>query len=542
MAEIPPPDVVLQTPPALRKKGDSSLSDMSRFEISSLRRAPILVSGKWENNRKWNGTFTIPSNALASDVKRLALSVMATSAAGTMLDSDVEKEGDQPDTRHSLLIGKDEPSIATSTASTFADSGCWFHPWTKLRLFPAMQDGNVRGSLTWPGVDAPITLEGRENTGHLLLKGSSKGFSEDAVIQSLRLDLQRKKKTLGRGMATPYEAIVLEGDIITSNVDGSQRDAIRIMPLYSPAVSISVVDANGQSLDSITPGSSLWIQAKGENTCPGVRDKMVLTMRVPSVPQPQNIVVVLVETEPDSGTFKSKRSGIVIHGNPGGGNARIFIEPESYAAMSSGSYGTNERDKKLYNMAGNVTAAIKFVNKSSPNEVKKTGKNPLMPNVSYKAMQVMDGVRSMIYYTPGKRRYESLESPNLVSIFRDDKHLIWSLWIKEKKYAEENMPPLPGSSEISRKELGRERVNGIDTTKYRIRSKLSNGADTEGLFWISGDGVSVKSQTSMIINGKERRTMIELSDIKIGPQKPSLFEIPKEFTVRTMNGMGVNIE
>jgi hypothetical protein len=69
--------------------------------------------------------------------------------------------------------------------------------------------------------------------------------------------------------------------------------------------------------------------------------------------------------------------------------------------------------------------------------------------------------------------------------------------------------------------LGSERVNGRDTAKWRMTEASGGGAAT---LWVDNElGIVVKMDSA--------GAATELTNIKVGPQPASLFEIPKDFQV-----------
>jgi len=76
-------------------------------------------------------------------------------------------------------------------------------------------------------------------------------------------------------------------------------------------------------------------------------------------------------------------------------------------------------------------------------------------------------------------------------------------------------------------DLGRETVNDVEVTKYKIICVDKNGNTTEGLFWVADNGVVVKMDFDTVANsGKRQHAVIELRHLKVAKQDPGLFEIP----------------
>lgn len=78
--------------------------------------------------------------------------------------------------------------------------------------------------------------------------------------------------------------------------------------------------------------------------------------------------------------------------------------------------------------------------------------------------------------------------------------------------------------------VGRERVDGVMTTRYAVDESAPEGR-AAGSLWLSDDGIAVKCVGRYTAaNGKVSRIRWELHNIRIGPQDPRLFEVPKGFT------------
>lgn len=84
-------------------------------------------------------------------------------------------------------------------------------------------------------------------------------------------------------------------------------------------------------------------------------------------------------------------------------------------------------------------------------------------------------------------------------------------------------------SEVS--EVGREGVSGYDCTKYRAKFTDANGGKAGGYYWVSDDGILMK--VDMIYKSRKQkgeRMVFEMRDLEIGPQDPSHFEVPGNYS------------
>lgn len=74
------------------------------------------------------------------------------------------------------------------------------------------------------------------------------------------------------------------------------------------------------------------------------------------------------------------------------------------------------------------------------------------------------------------------------------------------------------------REVGKERHEDKPVTIYRAKGKA--GAFD---FWVSGDGLLVRLEGNLRLRGKSHRIEFRLSNIVMGPQEASHFELPKGF-------------
>jgi hypothetical protein len=81
---------------------------------------------------------------------------------------------------------------------------------------------------------------------------------------------------------------------------------------------------------------------------------------------------------------------------------------------------------------------------------------------------------------------------------------------------------------LRRDPVGRETVNGLRTTKYRIDHLATDGSRAQGYAWLSAQGVLMRIDGTVTRGGSGRVTAIrmELSNLALGPQDPALFQVP----------------
>ncbi len=144
-------------------------------------------------------------------------------------------------------------------------------------------------------------------------------------------------------------------------------------------------------------------------------------------------------------------------------------------------------------------------------------------------------VEAKVFVMPGMKR---MEMHDATQIFRFDKGVIWVLMPRQRMYMEKPIAAAPGGSAnlkyIERKKLGKETVNGISATKYKTVAQDSQGNRLEGLSWLTDDGILVKNDMQVSDGARNAQIKTEITDLKVGEQDPSLFEIPQGFNKFSM--------
>jgi len=183
------------------------------------------------------------------------------------------------------------------------------------------------------------------------------------------------------------------------------------------------------------------------------------------------------------------------------------------------------------------------------------------PEVEYSAERLIsaeDGGRNMqvsaqVNYARGMERDElEMHGQRMTQILRHDKQLAWILMPEQHGYMEVsyakqaqycnwpcvNVEKAKLAEGKGYTDLGRETVNGVEATKYKIICVDKNGNTTDGLFWVADNGVVVKMDFDTVVkSGQRHHAIIELRHLKIAKQDPGLFEIPagyRKFDVSAM--------
>jgi hypothetical protein len=99
-----------------------------------------------------------------------------------------------------------------------------------------------------------------------------------------------------------------------------------------------------------------------------------------------------------------------------------------------------------------------------------------------------------------------------------------------KSYVEFPLPPLMAELDRDRlkgKEVKEGRIEGLRATEYRLDDAASDGVRGAGTIWLSDDNILLRIEGTITRPGhKPMHLAMALSDVKLGPQPPSLFDVP----------------
>ena len=132
----------------------------------------------------------------------------------------------------------------------------------------------------------------------------------------------------------------------------------------------------------------------------------------------------------------------------------------------------------------------------------------------------------------------------IAPITRKDIGVVWTLYLDKHEYTEKPLaagrrtqPDLAGFdfSGYKREHLGRETVFGYPCTKMRIAlGNLPNGRPMDAIVWVA-DGLELPLRLETMGITQENR------NLRVGPQPPSLFEIPAGFVKSRAPGMSTGM-
>jgi len=144
-----------------------------------------------------------------------------------------------------------------------------------------------------------------------------------------------------------------------------------------------------------------------------------------------------------------------------------------------------------------------------------------------------------IYFKQDRLRDEMLMgSQSMTIIQRFDLNKTWIL-MGQGMYMESDLGESRESPDyklIERKVVGKEVINGMQTTKYKTVFQSSEGK-FGGFTWINEDNIAVKGFMISDEGGRKQRILFELHNIQIGDQDAALFELPAGARKLDMGGL-----
>lgn len=180
-----------------------------------------------------------------------------------------------------------------------------------------------------------------------------------------------------------------------------------------------------------------------------------------------------------------------------------------------------------------------------------TAATPTSPQVEYSADTMLEtaevSMQGHVNFTPTRERREMVMGSGgekIIMITRQDKKVAWTLMPSEKMYMELSLDEAKSKDEgdtsqykIEQTIVGPETVNGVATTKSKIIMTGPNGEKMGGFMWTTKENIVVKMDAIAVDKKDKHRFKTELTNLKVGPQDPALFEPPADYQKMSMPSM-----
>lgn len=178
-----------------------------------------------------------------------------------------------------------------------------------------------------------------------------------------------------------------------------------------------------------------------------------------------------------------------------------------------------------------------------------------VPSVEYSGDNRIESMGMVMnaktFFTKDKQRMEvkaEQQGVNMVTIVRLDKRVAWNLMIDHKTYTEVDVEDSQVNSGDFRSCTvdfsgdSADSVNGVAAKKTHGIVKCPD-VEYGGDFWVTPEGIVVRMDVAgKTSQGQNIQMKTEMSNLKIGPQDSSLFEIPAGFaSMGNMNSIMNNV-
>ena len=173
------------------------------------------------------------------------------------------------------------------------------------------------------------------------------------------------------------------------------------------------------------------------------------------------------------------------------------------------------------------------------------GETLTRPSVEYRGELLMEAGRlalsGPIHYAPEKERrslkLHGSRIPAKVIIIRRDKRVVWVLDPPSRSYYRAPLPKksrgtlnrLLSGTGIEKTKVGIESLDGIRTTRYKVKFAENKSGRLVGDMWVTAENIVVRVSGKVLKNKRSTPFHLRLTDLKIGKQPDDVFEPPKGF-------------
>ncbi len=139
-----------------------------------------------------------------------------------------------------------------------------------------------------------------------------------------------------------------------------------------------------------------------------------------------------------------------------------------------------------------------------------------------------------------ERREMHMGGNSVVFVMDHQARKAWLLFPKQRRVMEQPRSAArkytghPALNNMRKTSLGSEKVDGEDTTKFRIEGKDEGGQSFGAHMWITEDQIIMKVEPDVAMTGE--KVVIALANLKRGAQDPALFQVPKGWARMQMGG------
>ncbi len=171
--------------------------------------------------------------------------------------------------------------------------------------------------------------------------------------------------------------------------------------------------------------------------------------------------------------------------------------------------------------------------------------------VEYTATSLIGGgeapQRGRLWRTPRGFRHEGLQAGRAQTVIaRLDRNIGWLALadlgvVIETDLSALDLPldVLDGGGGVTQVREGRERVNGMETTRVKVERVQGEGSRFTGRVWVTGDGVIARIVGEGETRGRFGRTHLDFRDVRIGAVDARLLEPPGDLRLVRVRGADI---
>ena len=146
-------------------------------------------------------------------------------------------------------------------------------------------------------------------------------------------------------------------------------------------------------------------------------------------------------------------------------------------------------------------------------------------------------IRGKLYSTKGKERREINSFGRRTAIIKDrEKNQVLTLMPDQKMYmvnqdprARKDPEQMIRDGELVINKMGKETVNGVTATKYKITSTEKQKETFSGFAWLDKNNIPLRFKGTVIENGGSQNIRIDYANINVARQDPQLFVVPADY-------------
>jgi hypothetical protein len=194
-----------------------------------------------------------------------------------------------------------------------------------------------------------------------------------------------------------------------------------------------------------------------------------------------------------------------------------------------------------------LLAAVALLGSSGPLRAA-ASTNLLQLRVDYTATSLIAaGERTLpgrLWRTRSALRHEGKQGDRLLTVIAQfERNLGWLVMAGAPFAVETDLSALDlpvdvlnGGGGMRQTREGRERVNGLDTTRVRVERSTGKGSRFTGQVWVTELGIVARLAGEGETRGRRGRTLMNFRDVQVGALASTVFEAPRGLQIVRVTG------